>query len=550
MLQSLTVSNFTLVKSLEIEFQPGFTVITGESGAGKSVLLQALSMVLGTRACRDQIALGADQCEVIAEFDLSHSSVAVDFLHENQLTDSTEPLRCVVRRTANVAGRSRAWINDKLSTLDALQTLCQALLSVHGQFEHHQLLDTNVQLAWYDDFCTPKVMLEEVKQTFVQWKDTRDEYEREKRTLGLEHHGKELLEYQVDELNNLNLEPNEFEELNRDFKRQSSSQELKATLSESFDHFENQVQPAMAKVLQSITSLHDEDPLLDETKELLTSASIHVDECVSNLRRYYEKLEIDQEHLQRVEARLNLLHDVARKHKVKPTELYEHISTMNQKLATIQRSEARLRELAQQVKRYEMEFRQSAKTLSNHRQQHKVDFCEAVIQTLTELSLPEVKFDIGFTDGLNSRGIDSIEYLVSTSKKYPPMPIGKIASGGELSRIALSILLVVARTSNLPSMFLDEADIGIGGTTADVVGRMLRSVAEKNQVICITHAPQVAALGDSHLFVHKDIATDGIQVTRLAEQDRIDEIARMVGGKSVSDRSRSYARTLLLEATT
>lgn len=550
MLQSLTVSNFALVKFLEIEFQPGFTVITGESGAGKSILLQALSMVLGARARRDQIALGADQCEVIAEFNLSHSSVAQDFLHQNELNDSAEPYRCLVRRTANVAGRSRAWINNKLSTLDAIQTLCHALLSVHGQFEHHQLLDTGVQLDWYDDFCTPKVMLEEVNRAFIQWKATRDEYEREKRTLGLEHHGKELLEYQVNELNNLSLEANEFAELNRDFKRQSSSQELKATLSESFERFENQVQPAMAKVLQSLAAIQDEDTLIDETKELLKSASIHVDECVSNLQEYYEKLEIDQEHLQHVETRLNLIHDVARKHKVKTTELYEHIDTMNQKLASIQQNEARLQELDQQVSRYEEEFRQTANTLSNHRKQHKVDFCEAIIQTLTELSLPQVKFDIGFSDGLNSQGIDSIEYLVSTSKKYPPMPIGKIASGGELSRIALSILLVVARTSNLPSMFLDEADIGIGGTTADVVGRMLRSVAEKNQVICITHAPQVAALGDSHLFVHKDIETDVIQVTRLTDQDRIDEIARMVGGKRVSDRSRSYARTLLLEATT
>ena len=548
MLQTLSVSNFTLVKSLEIEFQPGFTVITGESGAGKSILLQALSMVLGARASRDQIAVGTEQCEVIAEFDLATNAAAVDFLKENQLIDMMEPLRCVVRRTANVAGRSRAWINNKLSTLEALRALCKALVSVHGQFEHHQLLDANTQLSWYDDFCTPKDRLDTVKQSFYHWQEAQRNYELEKRSLGMTHQGKELLEYQIEELNSLSLTATEFDELNRDFKRQSSSQDIKTSLSDSFDRIENQVQPAVSKVLQSLSSIQDQDPLLNETKELLTAAAIHVDECVNNIQKYYEKLEIDQHRLQQLEDRLNLLHDIARKHKVKPTELYAYVESMNQKLDALKKGETHLQALGQKAEMCEQEFRKSAMTLSAYRQEHKDNFSFAVMQTLSELSLPDVRFDIVFTEGLNSRGIDSLEYQVSTSSKYAPMPIGRVASGGELSRIALAILLVVARTSNLPSMFLDEADIGIGGTTADVVGRMLRSVSKNNQVICITHAPQVAALGDSHLMVYKEEETDNIEVEPLADQQRIEEIARMVGGKRVSDRSRSYAQTLLSEA--
>lgn len=547
MLATLTVRNFTLVRSLNIDFSPGLTVITGESGAGKSILLDALSLVLGARVRQDQIAAGSENCEVIAEFDLSRSPASRTRLEQQGLSDSLDPNLCIVRRTATTGGRSRAWLNSTPTNLDSVRNLCESLIGVHGQFEQHQLLNRDAQLEWFDDFAIDQKQLTEVQRRYQSWQTSKDELRTRSDELGLELNQKELLEYQCSELESLELEENEFPTLMREFKRHSQAREILAVLAETEETINNSIQPTVAKISREMRGLDDEESSLNEARELLSSTEIQLEEARNSLSRYRESVDLDDSQLDALDQRINLIHDVARKHKVSPNSLYEHISTVKARLEQLKQSESELKRLHDAVEEHEEQFNDFSEELSKSRQKQAKPFCSEVLKTLNAIALPDARFNINFSRTQNSRGVDALEYLISTNKGYDAMPLNRVASGGELSRIALAILLVVARQSRLPTLILDEADIGVGGTTADVIGRMLRSLAQNNQVICVTHAPQVAALGDAHLFVTK-CNTWGITVESLTGEERVAEIARMVGGRAVDDRSRTYARALLQDA--
>lgn len=548
MLISLTVSNFALAKSLEIEFGPGLTVITGESGAGKTVLLQALSLILGSRIRREQISVGVDECEVTAEFDIAQVSSVQTFLNNHELRDELAPNRCVIRRTANTSGRSRAWLNGTPCTLAILQNLCRPLFGIHGQFEQHELLEPNTQLTWYDDFGSDPELLQKVADQYQHWRNLEKAYEQEQATVGLTLQHKELLEYQVAELRELDLGATDVHDLNLEFKRSSRSHELKQIVNDSIEHLDNVIRPTLLKLTQSLESTEDEHTALVETIELLKLVNVHLDEIGNQLGIYNDSLEIDPQRLSSIDHRLTQIHDVARKHRVTVNGLFEHVRKLTVKLDQLEDSEARFVQMQTKIQAAEQEFRTSAKLLSQQRKSAKDEFCLTVMKMLAEVKLPDVRFDVAVEPTINSRGLDKVEYLVSTNKDYNPMPLGRIASGGEVSRIALAILIVVAKRSRLPSLILDEADVGVGGTTAAVVGRMLRTVAKHNQVVCVTHAPQVAATGDSHLLVTKE-PDSGIKVIPIEKEQRIEEIARMVGGQQVNEQSRQYASSLLAEVT-
>ena len=547
MLASLTVRNFTLVRSLDIDFSPGLTVITGESGAGKSILLDALSLVLGARARQDQIAPGSKDCEVIAEFDLSQSPVTKKRLQEQGLTDSLDPNLCIVRRTAAAGGRSRSWVNSTPTNLDAIRDLCFSLIGIHGQFEQHQLLDREAQLEWFDDFAIDQNQLSTVQELYQSWQDIKAELSASTEKLGLELSQKELLEYQCAELATLELEEHELPTLMGEFKRHSQAREILAVLTEAEETINHAIQPVVARISRGMQGLDDDEQSLNEARELLASTEIQLEEINNSLTRYRESVDIDENRLETLDQRINLIHDVARKHKVSPTSLFEHISKVKDRLERLNQSESKLLHLQSELEDRERRFLAFAEDLSKSRHKQVDTFCTEVLQTLATIALPDAQFAVNFTRTQNSRGIDALEYLVSTNAGIKEMPLNRVVSGGELSRIALAILLVVARESKLPTLILDEADIGVGGTTADVIGRMLRSLAQNNQVICVTHAPQVAALGDAHLFVTK-CNTRGITVESLTGDNRVTEIARMVGGRAVDDRSRTYARALLHDA--
>ena len=547
MLASLTVRNFTLVRSLDIDFSPGLTVITGESGAGKSILLDALSLVLGARARQDQIAPGSKDCEVIAEFDLSQSPVSRKKLELQGLTDSLDPNLCIVRRTAAAGGRSRSWVNSTPTNLDAIRDLCSSLIGIHGQFEQHQLLNREAQLEWFDDFAIDQNRLSKIQQLYQSWQDSKAELSSSMEELGLELSQKELLEYQCAEFTSLELGENELPTLMGEFKRHSQVREIRAVLTEAEESINNAIQPVVARIYRSLQGLDDDEQNLNEARELLASTEIQLEEINNSLTRYRESVDIDENRLESLDQRINLIHDVARKHKVSPTSLFEHISKVRDRLERLIQSESKLLHLQSELEDREKRFLAFAGDLSKSRHKQAETFCTEVLKTLATIALPDARFAVNFSRTQNSRGIDELEYRVSTNTGIDEMPLNRVVSGGELSRIALAILLVVARESKLPTLILDEADIGVGGTTADVIGRMLRSLAQNNQVICVTHAPQVAALGDAHLYVTK-CNTRGITVESLTGDDRVAEIARMVGGRVVDDRSRTYARALLQDA--
>ena len=548
MLVNLSVRNFALVKNLDISLESGLTVITGESGAGKSILLQALSLVLGSRARREQTRPGEQQCEVIAEFDLQASPFALAYLKENDLTDSDEPERCLIRRVARIDGRSRAWVNGIQVTIDTLKNLSEPLVALHGQFEQTQLLDTTVQLAWFDDYGIDDQLRTDVRNRYLEWRKCISNLESTRSSLGAELSQLELLRYQVDELKELEIQDQEFERLTRLHKRASQSQEIQLALQDALEILDSRIQSDLNAISRAISRIDDDgEESLGEAMQLLESARIQAEECSSYLSKYADSLVLDEQELQDAENRLNTIYDVARKHKVTPSELFGLAGDLIAHLQELEASQGRIKQLEQFVEDHRAGFLDVAKQLRHQRKEQALAFCTEVVSTLEQAALPDTQFDLSFSDALNANGIDSIEYRVSTNSNYPPMPMGSIASGGELSRIALAILVVVAERSNLPCLVLDEADVGIGGITADMVGRMLRSLARKNQVLCVTHAPQVAALGKSHMHVYKTEDQE-IRVSVLNGDDRVDEIARMVGSKAVDEESRSYARTLLASA--
>lgn len=547
MLVNLSVRNFALVRELDLSLDPGLTVITGESGAGKSILLEALSLVLGSRARREQTRPGEQQCEVTAEFNVETSAYALSFLEENDLTDSSDSSRCLVRRIARTDGRSRAWINGTPVNVDTLRTLCAPLVALHGQFEQTQLVDPLVQLDWFDDYSIDSQLRTRVREKYMAWRRALLDFEQSTSKAGAQFNQMDLLRYQVEELDALDLKEHEFEQLRHLHKRITSSQEIRQLLHESLDLLKSGIQTDLSALSKTLGRIDDEDDSLNQARKLLESTSIQVEECELYLNQYSDHIESDEADFEKIESRLNLIYELSRKHKVTPNQLVERANEVRHQLDALRAAKEQIEALRKSSESRRAEFLAESKKLSAQRKECSPKFCHEVIQVLARLALENVTFETAFGNVENSRGIDSMEYLVSTNPSYDPMPLGRIASGGELSRIALAILVVVANRSNLPCLVLDEADVGIGGVTADMVGRMLRTLARNNQVLCVTHAPQVAALGGSHVHVHKTEDQE-IQVVSLNEADRVDEIARMVASRAVDEESRKYARTLIANA--
>ena len=547
MLLNLTVKNFALVAELSISFHAGLTVITGESGAGKSILLDALSLVLGSRASRSQIRPGTTQCEVVAEFDISGLEQSKSYLCEHQLLDETDPSRLVVRRIAGIDGRSRAWINSVSVNLGALRQLCAPLVEIHGQFAQQQLLSSSVQLGWLDDFVGDADLIEKVQRHHESWQQTKDAYQSAKDLAQQATDRRELLTYQVEELDSLNLKTDEFENITRMFKSLSNLEQNKTQVAELYQNLEEQISPLVRGLKSSLSQIRDDTTDLQSTKEYLETVEINLDEAESSLQAYAEYLQNQNTSIDEVSARLDQIHEVARKHKVHPRDLQPHHDALRDELARLVVGEKEVDELEQRLATQREEFLLAASKLSDARRSHIPSFCASVIKVLNTLGMSDVDFQIEIHDEEHARGLERIEFLVSPNSKYEATSLKETASGGEISRISLAILVIISQASKLPCLILDEADIGIGGTTADTLGRMLRRLGMKTQVVCVTHAPQVAALGQEHLQVYKSIDQD-IEISRLDQSNRVEEIARMVGGREVNRESREYAQTLLNEA--
>ncbi len=544
MLKQLTVRNFALVESLDIEFDPGLTVITGESGAGKSILLHALDLVLGARADRTTVRPSASSTEVTAEFHLDGRDEAREFIAERALEDDAEPQRCLVRRVNTTAGRSRAFINGTPVNVSALQALCAPLVDVYAQNQHRSLLERATQLKLLDDFGVPSEVTDAVRVRHGAWQAQRaDLVELEQRTRSTRER-MDLLRYQLDELGALAVDEGEVEALTQRHRRLSSATDIQFVVGTHAETLDEQLLSQLSRIHADLEDIDDDHPALKAARQHMEAGRIEAEEGLSALRTYFEAVPVDPGALKEVEERLEAIHDAARKHRVSATDLAAHAKEVARELESLEVDEMRLKNLRQTCEASEQEYRDTAAELSASRTVAARRFEKAVTSALAELGFGQASLSVEFTPAENERGLETVDFLFTASPRYPPGPLRAIASGGELARISLAVCVVAAASSDLPCLVLDEADVGIGGTTADVLGRMLRRLAKHTQVICVTHAPQVAALGNAHLKVTKT-STDDTVIKVLDDLERVDELARMLAGQQITSETRAYAQTLL-----
>ena len=543
MLKQLTIHNYLLVDDLEVSFDSGLTGITGESGAGKSILLGALGMLLGERARSDSVRPGSSKADISAEFTLSPGSDLQARLIEDELIEDGDE-SCLIRRVISAEGRSKAFINNIPITQQYLKKVGEQLVDVQDQNEHLRLVDRHVQRTLLDDFAGLKAQAAEVRERHRTWQQSVSEIERLSQELANQEDRKNLLTYQLEEFDQAAIGANELAHLEQEQRRLAQAQTILNTIEQAQQQLES-LDP-LRQSHRLVMEIDDEHPVLKAAQETLASALTLLDDGARDLRHYQEQVVVDPASLAEVEARLGLFMDLSRKHRVAPDQLSRHADGLREELDSMTADTSRLDQLVTDEKQQHQAYRRQAERLAADRRAAAIPFAQEVSQHLKALSMAEGELLLAFNEQENEHGLEQVEFQVTTNSKFAPGPLGKIASGGEQTRISLAIQMVAAAKSDLPCLVLDEADVGVGGTTADTIGRILRSLAEHTQVLCVTHAPQVAALANHHLCVIKEGAST--QIMGLYPEQRIDELARMLAGADVTDKTRAYAQTLLEEA--
>ena len=542
MLTRLRVRDLVVIPVLEIEFAPGLTVITGESGTGKSVLLDALGLALGARASANRIRRDARRAEAAAEFTVPERSDCARFLAERQLADPDDPGRCVTRRVLDRSGRSHAFVNDTPVTRATLAGLGETLLDAHAQGEAMRIARRDVQLALLDDYGVASPDRRNLSEAWRRWRVAQSELETMESYGAGGQEAAALLDYQLRELDELDPRPGEYEELDSAHTRLSQVDALRESAARAVAALEQSDPLRMAA--SEIGRLEAFDPALAAARESADAALALIDDILADLRRFAERMEPDPERLAELDARIARMHDVARKHRAEPHELPAIHERIAATVAARAEHSDRRQALESEVRRLEDAFRVVALEVREARRKAAGAFGDSVGRCMRTLGIVGGSLSVSFAEACGEQGLDTVEFLITTNPGHSPAPLGKVASGGEQARIALAITVVAAEKSALPCLVLDEADIGVGGVAADTVGRMLKRLADRAQVICVTHAPQVAALGDQHLTVARS-GKAGIKIAPLSTEERVEEIARMLSGARITDRSRANARDLL-----
>lgn len=549
MLNQLVIKNFAIVDALELDFNPGMTAISGETGAGKSIMLDALGLTLGDRADSDSVRQGAERAEIIASFDIRQLPAAQGWLADNDLDSEDE---CIIRRVITREGRSRGYINGQASPLAALKALGENLIAIHGQHEHQQLLKKEHHRFLLDQFAGCSALLADAQQAHSQWHKTRQRLESLTSSNAEQEARAQLLRYQVEELEQLSLQPGELAELEREHKELNQAEDIlhkgHQALQITADAEQDTAASLIGQALQLVAAL----PVhitTSQISDMLNSAYIQLEEASQELRHYLERIEINPTRLQEVEERLSSLYEMARKHRVSPEELPALQEKLQEELTQLDSSDEAIAELEQQVTRLFERYQQVASELSRQRQSASTVLNQQIDSQLHSLGMAAATFNVQLTpvDTPQPYGLEQVEFLITTNAGQPLKPLAKIASGGELSRISLAIQVVTAQVSTTPTLIFDEVDVGIGGGIAEVVGRMLRQLGNKAQVMCVTHQPQVASQGHQHLFVSKAAKGDKThtKIATLESNDRVREIARMLGGIDITQRTLDHAREML-----
>jgi DNA repair protein RecN (Recombination protein N) len=551
MLCQLSINNFAIVRFLELDFKAGMTSITGETGAGKSIAIDALGLCLGNRSDANTIRPGATKTEVSARFTLHDVPLAKRWLEDNDL-DAEDG--CILRRTINNEGRSRAYINSNPVPVSQLKAIGQLLIGIHGQHAHHAMLKNDHQLALLDSYANHQLLLDAVSASYQRCKQVENELKHLEQAQHERISRQQLLQYQVEELNEFNLGLEEFDEIEQEHKRLANGTDLiercQAGLHLLTESDEGNIESLLNKVASIADTLQGYDESLAPISTMISDALIQVQESASEIESYLSSLELDPEHFAYLEKRLSTAMQLARKHHVSADKLALHHQALMSELAELADDETKLDGIRQQLEATRNAYLTNAQKLSQSRSRYAKELDKLVTQSIHELNMPKGKFHIQVNyepTNISLNGCDQIEFMVTTNPGQPLQPISKVASGGELSRIGLGIQVITARKVATPTLIFDEVDVGISGPTASVVGRMLRSLGESTQVLCVTHLPQVAGNGHQHMFVNKFNKAGGTETTMQAldKDQRVNELARLLGGDVITENTLANARELL-----
>lgn len=550
MLTQLTVSNYAIAERVELQFNQGMTALTGETGAGKSIVLDALGLAMGGRADAGAVRHGAKRADITASFDVSRIAEARAWLEQHELDDESD---CILRRVISKDGRSRAYINGQPCPLNHLKELGSLLMDIHSQHQHQSLLRKETHRKLLDEFAGVETLAAQTRDAWKAWSKSRSRLTERQQNADEAEARLQLLRYQVEEMDRLALEEGEQERLEQEQEQLShadtvlhNSQQAALLCTEDDTNAADIVRQA----LQQLEQLPTEVPALAETIQMLNEAQIQISEAGDNLRRFVEDYDADPARLAEVEERLSAIYQLARKHRITPEELPELHQRLGEELASLDQGEGSIEQLEAELQKQREQFDALADQLSEARQQAAANLDQRIAEELAQLSMPAVQFVTHLhrneAGEPTPQGLEDIEFLVSANPGQPARPLAKVASGGELSRISLAIQVVVAQTSTTPTLVFDEVDVGIGGGTAEVVGRLLRTLGSNGQVLCVTHLPQVAAQCHQHLFVSKFTEREATfsKIEALDDHGRVNEVARMLGGVDMTEHTIAHAREM------
>jgi DNA repair protein RecN (Recombination protein N) len=547
MIKHLYIRHFTIIDEVEVELSNGLTVLTGETGAGKSILIDALQVVLGERAESGFIKTGEARCEVTAIFDVANNAPAQQWLAAQEMDEGQE---CMIRRVLTTDGRSRATINARPCALQSVRELGALLVHIHGQNQHQQLLKSDYQRELLDDYTQNLSVINAVQKTYQAWREATNTLA----TASTQDTSKQkdFLAFQLRELEALALQANELEALAAEHRRLSHAEQWIINAQQALNLLaENDNSSVLHGLYTADTLVKNLSESGKTASELLQQATIQTEEAATHIRQLLKTLEPDPERMQWIDQRLAHIHDVARKHRVSPEELLTLQQTLESQYEALDQSAERIALLEEKITQLVKEYAAQAKQLTQSRQKAAKKLSAAVSTHIQTLGMPGGCVEIMLASREDHvphlHGAERIEFLVTTNPGQSPQALSKVVSGGELSRIALAIQVVAAEAAILPTLIFDEVDVGIGGGTAEIVGKQLKNLGNRAQVLCVTHLPQVAAQGHQHLHVQKQTqnekVTTGIRL--LSSEEKIQEIARMLGGVKITEKTLAHAKEMV-----
>ena len=554
MLTQLTINNFAIVRQLEIELAKGMSVITGETGAGKSIAIDALGLCLGQRIETSMVREGQERAEICASFSIEPTNPAYQWLQEQELQDPDNPSDCILRRVINADGRSKAFINSTPVSASQLKEIGQYLIHINGQHASQLLLKNDYQLQLVDTFAHHHDLLAQMREDYRTWKNLQTQVKTFQQKVAENEAKKQLLQYQVEELDEFALRPNEYLELEEDQRRLSNSEQL-TQLSQSALQLlsENEtvsIDSMLYRATQYIDELSELDPRYASVQTMLNDALIQVQEATSEVQHLASHIEQDPMLLQEIEQRLGQALQLARKHNVKPEELVEWHQKLKAELtALLDFSESEERLLLEEKAAFE-KMQHTAKQLHESRCQAAGKLAQQVTHSIKGLAMENAEFFIEVNSDLTkvtANGADNIVFTLRSNLGQQAQPLTKVASGGELSRISLAIQVLTSDQSAIPTLIFDEVDVGISGKTASVVGKLLRQLGDKCQVLCVTHLPQVACHGHHQFNVEKFTVDDKTEtkMTALSQEERVPALARLLGGSEITELALANAQEML-----